>query len=249
MDDLSKGSCVDSDTPGVPPTTHSNKPDMPADADADIIVTELVGNGSGSVINTMHIVDPQPTAVIITPPSTLSNAIDPDRVPPFLLSHGTGNCKVNIFNYLNEVKDPHFQQVLYHYLNFEISDKSCAVGSLPTAKCPPEIAQQAARVHPALLPDYLKGKRTFLMFVDLIIAWWSSLQPSWRSFEWGAVSRQIHGEWGHLYAPCINGLLNVVILVYWWSRILEEQKPTGGVCADYKFFANDVSWVLSNLST
>ena len=41
----------------------------------------------------------------------------------------------------------------------------------------------------------------------------------------------------------------MVILVYWWSRILEEQKPTVGVGADYEFFADDVSWVLSNLST
>jgi hypothetical protein len=87
------------------------------------------------------------------------------------------------------------------------------------------------------------------MFVDSIFAWWSSLQPSWRPFERGVVSREVHGEWGHLCAPRINGLLNVVILVYWWSRILEEQKPADSIRADYHFFADDVSWVLSNLST
>ena len=48
------------------------------------------------------------------------------------------------------------------------------------------------------------------------------------------MSRKVSGDWEVLYAPRINGLLNVVMLVYWWIRILEEHKPEGGVRADYK---------------
>ena len=52
-----------------------------------------------------------------------------------------------------------------------------------------------------------------------------------------------------LHSPCINGLLNIIMLVYWWVRILEEHKPEDGVCADYELFAEDVAWVFSKLSS
>ena len=38
------------------------------------------------------------------------------------------------------------------------------------------------------------------------------------------------------------------MLVYWWIKILEEDKPEDGGRADYEFFAEDVAWVLSNLA-
>ena len=65
----------------------------------------------------------------------------------------------------------------------------------------------------------------------------------------GTVSCEVQGDWENLCALCINGLLNVVILVYWWSQILKEQNPRDGICSDYNFFAEDVPWVLSNLCT
>ena len=87
------------------------------------------------------------------------------------------------------------------------------------------------------------------MFVDLVFAWWRSLQPSWRMFQHSTVSHTVKGDWGVLHAPRINGLLNVVILIYWWAWVLEEQEPGGGAHADYEFFADDVAWVLLHLST
>ena len=94
----------------------------------------------------------------------------------------------------------------------------------------------------------MQGKSTLITFVDSIFVWWGSIQPSWRVFERGKVSREVGGEWEILCAPSINGLLNVVILAYWWAKILKEDGPKGGVRTDYEFFAEDVSWVLSNLS-
>ena len=47
----------------------------------------------------------------------------------------------------------------------------------------------------------------------------------------------------------INGLLNIVVLAYWWVRILEEHKPEDGVHAEYESFAEDVAWVFFNLAS
>ena len=185
----------------------------------------------------------------VTPPLASSNIVDVGGVPSFLRSHGKGNCRVDIFNYLNEVQDPRFRKVVYHYINFEISDNSCTNGSLPTANRPIEISQWSSRACPAAPPDHKKGKWTFAMFVDLVFAWWCSLQPSWRTFQRGTVLCTVKGDWGVLCAPHINGLLNVVILIYWWAWVLEEQEPGGGARADYEFFADDVAWVLLHLST
>ena len=156
---------------------------------------------------------------------------------------------MNIFKYLNELQDPHFQQVLFHYINFEANDKSNASGSLPTTDRPPEISQWTSRARPINLPEYTRDGRTFHTFVDSILNWWGSIQPPWRLFEPGVVSCEVRGDWEALRAPRINGLLNVVILVYWWSRILEEHKPEDGVQANYEIFADDVAWVFSHLYT
>ena len=204
----------------------------------DLITTETKDAGTDTSTTVPH------------PSSPVSlDDIDVATIPTFLLRHGTGKRQVNIFNYLKSVKDIHFQRVLVHYLHFEINNKSGLGGSLPTAGRPVEIGQWSSRARPPGLPDYTKGKRTLSTFVDSILMWWASIQPSWRTFERGRVCREVCGDWGVLSAPRTNGLLNVVMLVYWWAKILEEDKPEDGMRADYKLFADDVAWVLSNLST
>ena len=219
-------------------------------------IMDTVVSHDTAAIESVPKATPSAGSSIVTPttashslhPPVLSSDIDVDSVPAFLRSHGKGKRKVNIFGYLDKVKDPRFQQVLQHYIHIEANDRSGVSGSLPTAKRPVEISEWLSRARPDYLPDFTKGKRSFSDFVDSTFAWWGSIQPRWRSFERGIVSREVCGEWDVLYAPCINGLLNVVILVYWWARILEEQKPKEGVRADYEQFAEDVAWVLSNLS-
>ena len=182
------------------------------------------------------------------PLPALPDNIDGGSVPDFLLHHGKGKQEVNIFHYLNEVKNPRFRQVLLRYLHLEINNKSATGGSLPTAGRPVEISHWTSRARPRMVQDYAIGKRTFPDFVSLVIAWWAFIQPSWRSFELGVVSREVHGAWGALYAPHINGLLNVVMLVYWWARVLEEQDVGNDTLVDYEQFADDVAWALFNLS-
>jgi len=187
-----------------------------------------------------------PTACSLLAPETLVDTAD---VPAFLLSHGKGKREVNIFAYLNEVEDSHFRQILFQYIKFEANDKSGVSGTLPTGGRPPEISQWTSRARPSNLPDFRRGNRTFRMFTDSVFQWWGSIQPSWRMFGRGRVSREVDGGWEGLYAPQINGLLNVVVLAYWWVRILDENQPEDGVHEDYEFFAEDVAWVLSKLLT
>jgi hypothetical protein len=104
-----------------------------------------------------------------------------------------------------------------------------------------------ARARPADLPDFTKGGRTFTDFVDCTFAWWASLQPSWRDFRRDRVSREVKGTWGVLHAPRTNGVLSVVVIVYWWAQVLEKDKRMGSAHADYELFAEDVAWVLSKL--
>ncbi|KAF9777686.1 hypothetical protein BJ322DRAFT_1015500, partial [Thelephora terrestris] len=119
--------------------------------------------------------------------------------------------------------------------------------SLPTAKRPIKISQWSSRARPANIPDYMAGGRTFVGFVDSVFTWWASIQPLWRNFKRGQVSRVVNGGWEVLHSPHINGILNVVMFAYWWVKILEEHEPKDGVRADYESFAADVAWVLSNL--
>ena len=180
------------------------------------------------------------------PPTTLIKAGD---VPTFLRHHGRGKRAVDIFAYLNEVKDPHFQRILFHYIRFEASDESGAGGTLPTAGRPAEITWWTSRARPSDIPDLSKGSRTLKTFTDSVLRWWGSIQPSWRTFRQGEASREVNGSWESLRAPRINGLLNVVVLAYWWVSVLNEGNLEDGVREDYKFFADDVAWVFSKLLT
>lgn len=222
------------------PDTEHHETTNVEDPTISVIGTEGFGRTSAT--------DPAPKS---SPPSfpASSNDIDPASIPAFLLSHGKGRREVNIFAYLNEVTDPHFRRALFHYIRFEINDKSGVGGSLPTDHRPTEIGQWSSRARPNMIPTYPKDGRSFLDFIDSVFVWWGSIQPSWRTFKRGEVSREVRGGWDALYAPRINGLLNVIMLAYWWINILENGEPEEGMRADYEFFADDVAWVLSNLST
>jgi hypothetical protein len=198
------------------------------------------------------IIDTEDTTAETTVAITGTNAvtiIDESRVPAFLLHHGKGTRAVDIFAYLNKIQDPHFRQLLFHYIQFEANDKSGMSGVLPTKKRPVEIGQWTSRARPAIIPEFHRGKRTFRMFVDSVFGWWGSIQSAWRTFERDRVSREVGGDWDVLHSPNINGLLNVVVLAYWWIRILDKRGPEGSVRADYEFFVEDVIWVLSRLYT
>ena len=243
------------DTAGIAGTDAEDFASTGAEDAVDMDIGNVVGMDTEDIVGTdtenlitTEVEDAVATGTPATSPVSLDD-IDDATIPIFLLRHGTGSRQVNIFNYLKSVKDLHFQRVLFYYLRFEINTGSEPNRTLPTTKRPPEIALWTAKARPAGLPNYKKGKRSFATFVDSVLEWWAFIQPPWRTFARGRVSRKVHGGWDVLVAPRINGLLNVVVLVYWWFKILEEDKPKGSVRADYELFADDVAWVLSKLST
>lgn len=207
-----------------------------------------VGTGTNVAITSTKVIpEVHLSAPVAMPPSSV--IIDKSKVPAFLLSHGKGARQVDIFAYLNKIQDTRFRQLLFYYIQFEANDKSGVGGTLPTVKRPPEISQWSSRARPSNCPDFTNGKRTFQMFIDSVFEWWGSIQPTWRSFARGHISREVDGGWEVLHTPRINGLLNVVILAYWWVRILGEVESAGSSRVDYEFFAEDVAWVFSKLST
>lgn len=232
-----------------PPITEAATCATVAEATAGDTVTEAAHDTGTELIGTpTTAADVTSITPTVTPLPASSNVIDVGMVPAFLRSHGKGTRKVDIFEYLNKVQDPRFRQVLFQYINFETNDKSGASGSLPTKKRPVEIGQWSSRARPASLPEFTEGGRALSAFADSVLTWWGSIQPPWRSFEHGTVSRKIQGDWGALHAPRVNGMLNIVVLAYWWVQALEQQNTKGTVRTDYEFFADDVAWVLFHLS-
>ena len=241
--DIAQLSLLTNPTAAVPTPTDAQLTGAPPDAtNNETSHVDIPRIGTGSTCVEAVVADTNAVA-------TGARVIPDSEVPAFLLSHGKGARQVNIFAYLNEIKDPHFQQLLFHYVQFEANETSGASGTLPTAKRPPEISQWTSRARPSYLPDYTKGKRTFQMFVDSVFEWWGLVQPTWRSFVRGRVCREVNGGWDALHAPQINGLLNIVILAYWWARMLDEVELASSSRADYELFAKDVEWVFSKLST
>ena len=88
----------------VPPTTN-------AEINAAIVVRATATTTTDPPVEAMSLMHSSIASTIVPrPPSplALSSNINMNSVPEFLLSHGKGKRKVNIFRYLNGVDDPCF---------------------------------------------------------------------------------------------------------------------------------------------
>jgi len=187
--------------------------------------------------------------VTVTPPTgnvlsrTNSNSATTAVIPRFLTVIQKKG-KTSIHSYLAGCQDSHFQNLLQVYITFESAvATSGQTGSLSTTKRPSCISWwiRCACVNAPLSWSNLHD------YGSSVITWWSSLQPSWRELECGTSNRE-EGPLDCLFQPGINGLLNIVILAYWWSNGLTESgndSETEG--PRYRWFVADVAWVLSKL--
>ena len=173
----------------------------------------------------------------LQPPLPSSERISDSKleIPDFLMG------KYNTYGYLSGVKEARYQDLLKSYIKFELANRSPIRGTFTTAHRPKAIGWWSGRARPDKLPPY----DSFNSFTASITAWWAFIQPTWRVIEPGKISHA-HGDWERLYQPGINGLLNVVVLAYWWARILEEREVPAN--DDYSWFVSDVTWVLSQLT-
>ena len=183
-----------------------------------------------------------------TPPagdtsSEVSSRTTPTVIPSFLTVAPKKN-KESVYNYLASCEDFHFQELLQAYIDFEKAAVTLGVtGSLSTTGRPSQISSWIRSARPSALPQSTNLRE----YGSSVVAWWYSLQPSWRKLGCGTPSRE-DGEFDCLLKPGINGLVNVVILAYWWSNFLAKF-PTDSEAegSRYRWFVTDVSWVLSKL--
>ena len=203
----------------------------------------IVVNGSSTGLRTGNIAStsakrvrkPVGTPVAPSQPPLPLPAPDPSEVPAFLFG------KYDVYAYLSSVNETGFRSLLKVYISFELADRSCIRSSHSTTHRPAAIGWWTSRARPNRSPPYDSLKS----FTKSITKWWISLQPHWRKIKPGTVSR-IEGDWEFIYKPGVNGFLNVVILAYWWARILGERGCD--VDATYSWFVSDVEWVLSQLT-
>ena len=173
---------------------------------------------------------------------------DPDdtrtTVIPQFLAVAQKKNKVSIHSYLLNCQDVHFRKLLQAYIAFEnAAATSGRTGSLSTTGRPSHISWwiRCARV------DTPPSWTNLRNYGSSVITWWSSLQPSWRELECDNPSRE-EGSLDCLFQPGINGLLNVVILAYWWSNGLTKSGTDSETeSSRYRWFVADVTWVLLEL--
>lgn len=185
-----------------------------------------------------HTHEPIGTSAISLHPPPSSPTPDPHLklvIPDFLFG------KYNIHGYLTNVKEAGFRALLENYIKFELSDRSGIHGVLPTARQPNAVTWWNNRARIDKLPPF----DSLNSLTKNIITWWTFIQPDWRRIQLSETSRT-EGDWERLYKPGVNGLLNVVILTYWWARILEEREESPD--EPYFWFVSDVMWILSQLT-
>ena len=245
---------IPDDTRLSSPGTHSNPTEPTTTSttrtlhhsptvDADVVV-----NGSGANLGTANAAKVsvrrvrKPINIPVAPrqppspsPVSVPDPGSPLEIPAFLIG------KNNIYGYLSCVEETGFRDLLQAYIAFELADHSCIRSGHSTTNRPNAIGWWSSRAHPDKLPPYNSLKS----FTKSITTWWISIQPHWRKIKPGKVSR-IEEDWEYIYKPGINGFLNVVILAYWWARILEERNCD--VDATYSWFVSDATWVLSQLT-
>ena len=161
------------------------------------------------------------------------------EIPDFLVG------KNNVYGYLSDINETGFRKLLKTYITFEltvkVSDPSHLRGMLTTARRPNVVGWWSSRARPNRDPPY----DSLHSLAKSIVEWWIFIQPPWRKIQPCETARN-GGDWERLYQPGINGLLNVVILAYWWAKISMERGSD--VNDTYSWFVSDVTWVLSQLT-
>ena len=183
-----------------------------------------------------------PTPGDVSPKIDLRTAAT--MVVPKFLTVVPKKGKTTIHSYLVGYKDPHFRNLLQVYVAFEnTAAASGKVGSLSTTGRPPQVSWWIRSARAGTFPS-LPNLRDY---GSSVISWWSHLQPNWRKLDCAGSNRD-NGTFDCLVQPGINGLLNVVILAYWWSDGLAKSEGVGETEGHrYRWFVADVSWVLSKL--
>ncbi|KAJ7060050.1 hypothetical protein C8F01DRAFT_1254165 [Mycena amicta] len=118
-------------------------------------------------------------------------------------------------------------------------------GTLPTEHRPKQIAAWVKNCRVAK-PAYCSIPNKAI-YSKQWWAWWTGMQPAWR----GRTDDRKPGKgdadgqaWEGLYVSGVNGMVNVVVSLYWWGC---KEKLGLGASAEWIEAAEDVEWVLSGI--
>ena len=110
--------------------------------------------------------------------------------------------------------------LVQQWVEFEQKEGFKERGKLGTADRPECILQWKKRAHPSMWrPDI----SNILSFKQEFRTWWISLQPTWQVSE-GSIVTSTEGDWDVLRKPEQNGLICVLVGLFYWGRLVQEDK-------------------------
>ncbi|PPQ81291.1 hypothetical protein CVT26_015193, partial [Gymnopilus dilepis] len=83
-----------------------------------------------------------------------------------------------------------------------------------------------------------------LQFSEAYTKWWTVLQPEWRILDGKVVAERIEGDWETLRRAGLNGLVSVVVALFYWGSAAREDDATD---AEWDLAVNDCLSALTHL--
>ncbi|KAJ7059031.1 hypothetical protein C8F01DRAFT_1255447 [Mycena amicta] len=119
-------------------------------------------------------------------------------------------------------------------------------GYLPTEHRPKQVSKWIQN-HRVAKPAYCSiGNAT--VYAKQWWAWWTGMQPEWRgrTVDGKPGDGNPEGEsWDGLYVSGMNGMLNVVVSLYWWGC---HEKSRGLHSQEWTLATEDVAWALNAIA-
>ena len=124
--------------------------------------------------------------------------------------------------------------LVQQWVEFEQKEGFEERGKLGTANRPECILQWKKRAHLSMwCPDI----SNVLSFKQEFHTWWISLQPTWWVSE-GTMVMSTEGNWDFLRKPGQNGLICVLVGLFYWGRLVQED---GNQCRGWAELVEDFS--------
>lgn len=107
-----------------------------------------------------------------------------------------------------------WKDLVSSWVAFEEQSRSTQVRRLSAAGRPVVVHRWIARHRPTNFQSNISNLKDYK---SEFIHWWSGLQPTWRISNNGDKD----GDWGCLRVPGINGIMNVVVALFYWGLASE----------------------------
>jgi hypothetical protein len=122
--------------------------------------------------------------------------------------------------FLEKDLDMEWGDLVSSWVAFEDNSRSTQVRRLSAAGRPAVVHNWIARRHPEnFQPNILSLKVYENEFTD----WWRRLQPTWQISNNAVDKAASQGDWDCLRVPGVNGIMNVVVALFYWGLASEAK--------------------------